>query len=213
MQAGWRRCRLPRTSGDCGDRCYPLLSGLRRSCDRLRRRRDSRRHPEGKSSEGSQRCHWQDFASCLLAKELDADYLIILTAVEKVAINFGKEDETWLSAISTSEAEKYAGKASSPPALCFPKVEAAIDFASSKPGKKALIRSFSGKVKIEGKTGTVVCNKLLKYRKYPADLSALRPPGILLITGPILAWKTRCLFVYNAKNLNSVRILVLFIKA
>ena len=51
----------------------------------------------------------KDFASCLLAKELDADMLIILTAVEKVAINFGKENEKWLDDLTVEEAQKYAG--------------------------------------------------------------------------------------------------------
>ena len=49
----------------------------------------------------------KDFASCLLAKELDADMLIILTAVEKVAINFGKENQEWLSELTVEEAKKY----------------------------------------------------------------------------------------------------------
>lgn len=103
----------------------------------------------------------KDFASCLLAKELDADYLIILTAVEKVAINFGKEDETWLSAISTSEAKKYAKEGQFAPGSMLPKVEAAIDFASSKPGRKALITLLQkAKDGIEGRTGTVICDRL-----------------------------------------------------
>ena len=49
----------------------------------------------------------KDFASCLLAKELDADFLIILTAVEQVALNFGKPEERWLSDVSVKEAEEY----------------------------------------------------------------------------------------------------------
>ena len=103
----------------------------------------------------------KDFASCLLAKELDADYLIILTAVEKVAINFGKEDETWLSAVSTSEARKYAREGQFAPGSMLPKVEAAIDFASSKPGRKALITLLQkAKDGIEGRTGTVICDRL-----------------------------------------------------
>lgn len=49
----------------------------------------------------------KDFASAKLAEILDADYLIILTAVEQVAINFGKENEQWLSTLTINEAEKY----------------------------------------------------------------------------------------------------------
>ena len=48
----------------------------------------------------------KDFASCLLAKELDADMLIILTAVEKVAVNFGKENEKWLDEMTVAEDQK-----------------------------------------------------------------------------------------------------------
>ena len=46
----------------------------------------------------------KDFASELLAEELDADFLIILTAVEKVAINFGKPEEKWFDDITTDDA-------------------------------------------------------------------------------------------------------------
>jgi len=52
----------------------------------------------------------KDFASELLAEELDADFLIILTAVEKVAINFGKPEEKWLDDITTDEARQYIGE-------------------------------------------------------------------------------------------------------
>ena len=45
----------------------------------------------------------KDFASCLMAKELDADFLIILTAVEKAAVNYGKPDEKWLGDITVAE--------------------------------------------------------------------------------------------------------------
>jgi hypothetical protein len=49
----------------------------------------------------------KDFASCLLAEELDADFLIILTAVEKAAIRYGTKEQQWLTDITVSEAEKY----------------------------------------------------------------------------------------------------------
>ena len=52
---------------------------------------------EGNHLKGASAVIDKDFASCTLAKELDADCLIILTAVEKVAINFGKPNEKWLS--------------------------------------------------------------------------------------------------------------------
>ena len=49
----------------------------------------------------------KDFASCLLAQQLNADFLIILTAVEKVALRFGTPEETWLDDITVDEAKQY----------------------------------------------------------------------------------------------------------
>lgn len=97
----------------------------------------------------------KDFASCLLAEELDADYLIILTAVEKVAIHFGKPEETWLDDISIEEARAYIKEGHFAPGSMLPKVEAAVKFAGSKPGRNALITLLEkAKEGIQGKTGT-----------------------------------------------------------
>ena len=81
----------------------------------------------------------KDFASALLAKELDADFLIILTAVEKAAINYGKENEEWLSDITVDQAKQYIEEGHFAPGSMLPKVQAAVDFASSKPGRQSLI--------------------------------------------------------------------------
>lgn len=97
----------------------------------------------------------KDFASCLLAKKLDADFLIILTAVEQVALNFGKPDETWLKNVSVAEAEQYISQGHFAPGSMLPKVQAAVDFASSKPGRTALITLLEkSRDAIQGKTGT-----------------------------------------------------------
>lgn len=99
----------------------------------------------------------KDFASAKLAELIDADYLIILTAVEKVAINFNKPDMKWLSKISIEEANQYIKEGHFAPGSMLPKVEAAISFANSKAGHKALITSLEkAKDGIEGKTGTVI---------------------------------------------------------
>lgn len=99
----------------------------------------------------------KDFASCLLAKELDADYLIILTAVEKVAVNFGKKNQEWLSDLSVEKALQYAEEGQFAPGSMLPKVQAAIDFASSKEGRTALITLLEkAKDGIAGKTGTMI---------------------------------------------------------
>ncbi len=97
----------------------------------------------------------KDFASAKLAEILDADYLIILTAVEQVAINFGKENEQWLSTLTVSEAGKYIEEGHFAPGSMLPKVKAAISFAESKEGRKALITSLEkASAGIAGQTGT-----------------------------------------------------------
>ena len=97
----------------------------------------------------------KDIASCLLAQELDADFLIILTAVEKVAINFGKPNEQWLEDLTVEEAKKYMEEGHFAPGSMLPKVQAAVDFASSKEGRTALITLLEkSKDGIQGKTGT-----------------------------------------------------------
>ena len=97
----------------------------------------------------------KDFASELLAEELDADFLIILTAVEKVAINFGKPEEKWLDDITTDDARKYIGEGHFAPGSMLPKVQAAVKFADSKEGRKALITLLEkAKDGILEKTGT-----------------------------------------------------------
>ena len=63
----------------------------------------------------------KDFASCVLAKNLNADCLIILTAVEKVAINYGKENEQWLCDLSVEDAQKYIAEGHFAPAPCCPR--------------------------------------------------------------------------------------------
>ena len=99
----------------------------------------------------------KDFASCLLAKELDADMLIILTAVEKVAINFGKENEEWLSDLTVEEAKKYVDEGHFAAGSMLPKVQAAMDFASSGKGRTAMITLLEkAKDGIQGKTGTTI---------------------------------------------------------
>ena len=99
----------------------------------------------------------KDFASCLLAKELAAHMLIILTAVEKVAIHFGKEDEKWLSDLTVEEAQKYIEDGEFAAGSMLPKVQAAVDFASSAPGRTAMITLLEkARDGIHGKTGTTI---------------------------------------------------------
>lgn len=98
----------------------------------------------------------KDFASCLMAKELDADFLIILTAVEKVALNFGTPNEEWLDDVSVEKANDYIAQGHFAPGSMLPKVQAAVDFAKSKPGRMALITLLEkSREALCGKTGTV----------------------------------------------------------
>lgn len=100
----------------------------------------------------------KDWASAKLAEMIDADMLIILTAVEKVAINFGKPNEQWLDKLTLRDAERFIAEGHFAKGSMLPKVEAAASFARSRPGRQALITVLDkAKEGIEGKTGTIIC--------------------------------------------------------
>ena len=102
----------------------------------------------------------KDFCSERLAEQVDADLLVILTAVEKVCINFGKENQEALGNVSTEKMKRYAQEGQFAPGSMLPKVEAAIKFAESKPGRKTLITLLEkAKEGLSGKTGTLIENK------------------------------------------------------
>ena len=110
---------------------------------------------EGNHLKGAAAVIDKDFASAVLAQQLNADALIILTAVEKVAINFGKPNERWLDALSPDEARKYMDEGHFAPGSMLPKVQAAVQFAESAPGRTALITLLEkAKAGINGETGT-----------------------------------------------------------
>ena len=99
----------------------------------------------------------KDFAAELLAESLDADYLVILTAVEKVAVRFGKPDEEWLDSLTPERAHELADAGEFGKGSMEPKVLAAAAFAESKPGRSALITLLEkARDGIEGKTGTTI---------------------------------------------------------
>lgn len=99
----------------------------------------------------------KDWASSCLAEMIDADALIILTAVEKVAINFGKPDVKWLDSLTVEEVNRYIAEEQFAKGSMLPKVEAALAFAQSKPGRVSLITKLeTAKEGIEGKTGTSI---------------------------------------------------------
>ena len=102
----------------------------------------------------------KDFASCLLAQQLNADFLIILTAVEKVALRFGTPEETWLDDITVDEAKQYMEEGHFAPGSMLPKVQAGVEFAESGEGRTALITLLQkAKDGVNGTTGTRIIKK------------------------------------------------------
>ncbi len=99
----------------------------------------------------------KDVTSACLADGLNADVLLLLTGVEKVCLNFGKENETPLDTMSVEEATKYIEEKQFSTGAMLPKVEAAVSFASSSNTHKAIITSIDTALEgITGKTGTVI---------------------------------------------------------
>lgn len=99
----------------------------------------------------------KDFAAELLAEQVDADTLMILTEVEKVAVNWGKPDQKDLDHMSLKEAAKYIEEGQFAPGSMLPKVEAAMKFARTYPNKRAIITSLDKALDaLDGKTGTVI---------------------------------------------------------
>lgn len=112
---------------------------------------------EGNHLKGAAAVIDKDFAAAKLAEQLDADFLVILTAVEKVAVNFGKPDQQWLDELTPETAARYIAEGQFAPGSMLPKVEAALAFAQSGAGRSSLItlleRAADG---IAGRTGTIV---------------------------------------------------------
>lgn len=99
----------------------------------------------------------KDFASAKLADTVNADYLFILTAVDRVSINWGKPDQKDLESISIEEAEKYCQEGHFAPGSMLPKVKAAIEFVKGGKGRKAVIASLEkAELIMEGKSGTII---------------------------------------------------------
>ncbi len=99
----------------------------------------------------------KDRTSSLLAKELKADILLILTTVEKVSINYRKPNEKKLGKVSLSEIDKYIENKEFAEGSMLPKIEACKFFVEHSKGKKAIITSLAkAKFAIESKTGTTI---------------------------------------------------------
>lgn len=99
----------------------------------------------------------KDHCSALLAENLNADVLLILTAIDKVKINFGKPDERSLDRMSLNEVKQYIAEGQFAEGSMLPKVEAAARFTEGGVGRRAIIAELSSAAEaIHGKAGTVI---------------------------------------------------------
>ncbi len=97
----------------------------------------------------------KDFASAKLAEIVKADALFILTAVERVCINFGKPDQKQLEVMNLADCDKYIGENQFAPGSMLPKVQACMSFA--KTGGEAIIADLkNAKLALQGKSGTKI---------------------------------------------------------
>ena len=99
----------------------------------------------------------KDLAAGKLAEELDADMLVILTSVDKVCLNFGKEDEIKLDTLSVADAKKYLAEGQFEEGTMEPKIEAAIDFIGESAIRSVLITKLNkDDAEISGGMGTLI---------------------------------------------------------
>jgi carbamate kinase len=98
----------------------------------------------------------KDRASALLAEQIGAELLVILTGVDQVALNFGKENQCWLDHLTIAEAEKYLVEGQFPPGSMGPKIEAAVKFLRAG-GRRVVISSIEmASEAVHGKAGTLI---------------------------------------------------------
>ena len=117
----------------------------------------------------------KDRTSALLASSIDADMLLILTAVEQVKINFAKENEKNLTKITTEEAKQYMDSGEFAAGSMLPKVEACLYFLNHSHNKKAIITSLEkAKDAINGNTGTTIIKKEEKKKMEGTEKGAKR---------------------------------------
>lgn len=102
----------------------------------------------------------KDLSSSLLARSLDADLLVLLTAVDRVALNYGKENEQWLERMTAHEATEYLKEGQFPAGSMGPKIEAAIQYlmrVRRKQSKIAVITDHEHlRQALAGKAGTTI---------------------------------------------------------
>ena len=136
----------------------------------------------------------KDRTSALLAKEINADELLILTAVDQVSLNFNKKNEEKLSKLSVSDARVAIRNEEFGEGSMLPKIEAACYFAS-KTGKKAIISSLEkARDAIDGKNGTLIYQDEVQEKSKKKRISfSLSAFTIILILIYLLAAVTHIL--------------------
>ena len=101
----------------------------------------------------------KDFAAAKLAEIIDADVLLILTAVDTIKINYGQPDEQSISQMTLDQARQYIAEGQFAPGSMLPKVEASIKFVSTGGGRQSIITTPEGALDaINGLTGTKITN-------------------------------------------------------
>ena len=99
----------------------------------------------------------KDRAAGLLAEELNADTLMILTSVEKVSLNHNTDQESYLDTISTEDAKKYIADDQFAAGSMLPKIEAGVSFVEKGPGRRTIITDMAhAKDGYCEKTGTII---------------------------------------------------------
>ncbi|MCZ6725785.1 MAG: carbamate kinase, partial [Acidobacteria bacterium] len=98
----------------------------------------------------------KDHASSLLATELDADLLLVTTAVEKVAVNFGQPNQRWLDRMTLAEAREHQASGQFPPGSMGPKIQAVIDFVERTGGRGLITDPENLTRALAGETGTTI---------------------------------------------------------
>jgi carbamate kinase len=109
---------------------------------------------EGGTLRGVEAVIDKDHASALLALEIDADYLIVLTGVPQVAINYGKENQRFLKSMTAAEAKEHLAAGQFPAGSMGPKIEAALRFVEKGEGAAIITSIDRLKEALQGETGT-----------------------------------------------------------
>ncbi len=112
---------------------------------------------QGTTLRGASAVIEKDLASEKLAEMLDADILLFLTGVKKVALHYGKENEQPLDTLTAADAQKYIAEGQFPVTSMLPKIEASVNFVTGKEGRKAIIGHLNdARQCLNGLAGTVI---------------------------------------------------------